>query len=405
MVLTFYPKLIGLFLKGRYNEDNKMIIGINGNEANVVHRVGVGQYVFELLKQFKKGTISNVQWAIYLRESPLGDMPGESENWKYKVVPGKGLWTLTTLQKTLITQKMRGEAPDIFFTPSHYAPLYLPMPSVISIMDVSYQKFPQYFKRNDLLQLQHWTRISAGQAKKIITISEFSKREIVKLFRCPEEKVVVTPLGYDRERFNRNVTSHSSLVTSTLKKYEIKGEYFIYLGTLQPKKNVGRLVEAFARLENKETKLVIAGMINEGRGGWMYQEIFDKVEKLGVKDRVIFTGYVLDDDVPYLMAGAKAYVLPSLYEGFGIPPIEAMAVGTPVIVSKVASLPEVCGNAAIYIDNPEDVAQITDKLTEVLEMDPKEREKIIDLGLELVKRYNWEKTAEKTRGVLKEVGY
>ena len=115
------------------------------------------------------------------------------------------------------------------------------------------------------------------------------------------------------------------------------------------------------------------------------------------------TGYVPDEDVPYLIAGAKVYILPSLYEGFGIPAIEAMATGVPVVVSKTSCLPEVCGDAAIYIDDPTSVASIKDALEKVLSLNPTQRQKRIDLGLEWVKRYNWKDTAEKTLKVLKEV--
>lgn len=296
----------------------------------------------------------------------------------YEVFGPKKLWTLTGLQK-----KMLSNPPDVLFTPTHYTPVFVPCPSVISIMDLAFEKFPQYFKPRDLYQLRYWTRYSAKQAKRILTISENTKRDIVKLYNIPAEKISVTYPGFDQKRFNPEVRGKN--------KY---GDYFLFLGTLQPRKNIERLIEAFLQLKTT-SKLVIAGMIHEGRGGWMNENIKSS-------DKVILTGYIPDEEVPVLMANAKAYVLPSLYEGFGIPPIEAMATGVPVIASKVSSLPEVCGKAAAYIDDPYDIGSIQRALQDVLLQTPSERQKMIDLGLSWVKRYNWESTAKDTLETLYE---
>ena len=357
-----------------------MTIGINGNEANVKTRVGVWQYAFELLREFSKFQTPNTKFQIYLESPPLSGMPELS----YEVFgPGK-LWTLTGLQKKILQNP-----PDVLFTPTHYTPLYVPCPSVISIMDLAFEKFPQYFKPGDLYQLKYWTRYSARQAKKILTISNSSKKDICELYRIPEEKVVVTYPGYDVDRFNERTKVSRSLTFGTQK-------YLLFVGTLQPRKNLLRLIEAFALLKDKDIMLLIAGLIREGRGGWMNQGVFKKVEQLGLGNRVKFTGYVSNEEIPGLMKGAKAFVLPSLYEGFGIPAIEAMAVGTPVIVSQVSSLPEICGDAAFYIDDPYNV----DSIRIALETVDKSKTK---LGLELVKRYNWKTTAEQTLEVLKNV--
>jgi glycosyltransferase involved in cell wall biosynthesis len=352
-----------------------MIIGINGNEANVQHRVGINQWSFELLKQFSQNRELKSNIRVYLKELPRQDMP----DLDYKVLPGPGMWTLTTLQKEMIFHP-----PDILFSMTHYAPLILRCPSVISIMDLSFEKFPQYFKKSDLFQLRYWTRLSAMQASHIITISEFTKNDIIKIYGIDPEKITVAYPGYDSLRFNTKVVPS--------KKY---GDYILYLGTLQPRKNLERLIQAFYQLLTNNYKLVIVGMINEGRGGWMNENL--KVKSQKAKGKIILTGYLPDEEIPGLMAGAKAFVLPSLYEGFGIPAIEAMAVGTPVIVSRVSSLPEICGEAATYIEDPYSVESIKTALGRGLKNNNRK------LGLEWVKRYNWETAADQTIAVLEDV--
>lgn len=339
-----------------------MIIGINGNEANVTHRVGVNQYAFELLKHLK------IKARVYLSNSPLPDMP----KFEYRVFGPKKLWTLTGLQREILLNP-----PGVLFTPTHYTPLFVPCPSVISIMDLAFEKFPQFFKPRDLYQLKYWSKYSAKQAAHIITISENSKKDIVDIYRVDPKKITVAYPGYDKSRFSLKV-----------KKFNKYGNYFLFLGTLQPRKNLERLIAAYKLLKT-DCKLVIAGMINEGRGGWMNENI--KKEK-----NIVLTGYVPDQEVPVLMANAKAFVLPSLYEGFGIPVIEAMACGTPVVVSKVSSLPEICGQAAFYIEDPYSIESIKSALEKV------DRSKV-KLGLEWVKRYNWKEACLKINTVLNSV--
>ncbi len=380
-----------------------MLVGINGNEANVTHRVGSGQYAFELISHLATLASGETKFKIYLEAEPMSDFPKPSDFWEYKVIPHQRLWTLTALQKALLREKLQGTAPDVFFTPSHYAPLYMPIPSVIAIMDLSFERFPTYFKKKDYFQLKYWSWICAKQAKHILTISQFSKKEITAIYSLPENKVTVTLLGYDEARFNGTIKKQTAKIKEIKQKYKISGDYLLFLGTLQPRKNLLRLIEAFSQLENKSLQLVIVGMINEGRGGWMNAPIFERVKELGLETRVVFTGFAPDPEAPYLMAGAMGYVLPSLYEGFGIPPIEAMAVGTPVIVSKVSSLPEICGEAAIYIDDPYSVDSIKVAMEAFLALSPAEREKKAKLGLGYVTRYNWQATAQETLTVLKRV--
>jgi glycosyltransferase involved in cell wall biosynthesis len=179
---------------------NNMLIGIDGNEANATRRVGVGQYAFQVLKHLEdqRPKTKDQKFYIYLKEEPLWDLPEETGWWKYKVFGPKKLWTQLALPLSLYLGKPR---PDVFFTPSHYAPRFCPCPSVVSIMDLAFFKFPEYFRKRDLTQLKSWTAYSVRKAAKILTISEATKNDIIKYYKATKDKIVVTYPGYDREKF------------------------------------------------------------------------------------------------------------------------------------------------------------------------------------------------------------
>lgn len=362
-----------------------MRIGVDGNEANVKYRVGAGQYAFEILKRLYSLDQKN-QYLIYLKDNPLSDFPKERENWRYLFFGAKKLWTQISLPVKLFF----GPKLDLFFTPTHYAPRFSPVPRVITIFDLSYLYFPELFRKSDLYQLKNWTAYSVAKAKVIITISEFTKKEIVKNYGFPKDKIFVCYPGFDRSQFR---SQGKDRVEKVKIKYGISGDYLFYLGTIQPRKNLIRLLEAVKGL--KEIKLVIAG-----KKGWLYDEFFQKVAEM--KDRVIVTDFVPDEDLPALFSGAKAFVLPSLYEGFGIPVIEAMACGCPVVVSNVSSLPEVVDDAGVLV-NPNSIESIKEGIDKVLKGENFAQE-LSQKGLKTAQKFSWEKCAKEVLKVLESVG-
>ncbi len=369
-----------------------MIIGIDGNEANEERRVGSGVYAYEVLKHFAANASSTLQFTVYLKQPPLGDMPKENEYWKYVLVKPKRLWTQVGLPLYLFTHFPR---PTLFFTPSHYAPRFSPVPTVISIMDLAYLHFPALFNQSDLYQLKEWTGYSVKNATKVFTISEASKRDIIKFYKVKEEDITVTYLGIKPTGDMKNQITIAELQ----KKYSFSMPYFLFVSTLQPRKNVTRLVQAFSYLQKKhpEVQLIIVG-----KKGWMYEEILASPKTYGVEDQVKFLDFVPNEDLPGLYSNAVAYVLPSLYEGFGLPVLEAMKFDCPVITSNISSLPEAGGDAVLYVDplNSQDIAE---KMEEMY-TDKKVREELIKKGREQVKKFSWEKTAKQTLEVLLEVG-
>ncbi len=378
---------------GHSSTIGSVIIGIDGNEANIERKVGVNQYAFELLKNLSK---LQDEWQVkhrlivYLREKPRQDMPKETKNFKYKIIPGGGMWILTKLMPDLFFSK---EKPDVFFSPSHYIPPLAPMPRICAIMDLGYLEFSGQFTKKVFWQLKWWSAISIFISKRIISISNSTKDDIVRHYPSAKGKIYVTPLGYDSNKFNTHISEND--VRRVKNKYSIVTDYILYLGTLKPSKNVEGLLEAFAR--TSDIKLVIAG-----KKGWMYESIYKKAEKLGLNGKIVFTDYVPETDKPGLIRGAKAFVLPSFWEGFGLDVLSAMASGVPVIVSNVGSLPEVVNDAGILVDphSPESIAQ---GIKKVLSMDKSDYNKTIAKGVAQAKKFSWEKTTHATLKIIEKV--
>ena len=404
-----------------------LLIGIDGNEANVKQRVGSNMVAFKLLHSLKKMTevathpSSSASWRmkvpsqegikhkfnVYLKNPPLEDLPQETENWKYKVIPMEKMWTVFRLPLQLLSEKPK---PDVFFSPGHYAPLLCPCPLVTMGLDTAYLDFPKYFKPQDLAQLKSWTKRSVNRANHVIAISQHTKNDILKHYNKFDQQVTVAHMGIDHQHFF--FPQSDADINRIKSKYKIPGDYILYVGTLQPRKNLPALIEAFKitiekrkgtqanddSLSFENFKLVITG-----KKGWLYDEIFAKVKELQMEDQVIFTDYVPDEDLPALMAGARCLALVALYEGFGIPVIEALAVGTPAVVSKVSSLPEILGHAGDTCD-PQNVEDIADKLGKMLDLNSEEYYKLVEKGIEHAALFSWDKTGRTVLKVLEHVG-
>lgn len=374
-----------------------MIIGIDGNEANVKNRVGVNTYAYELIKNLKKlqdRGENNNKLIVYLKNSPLPDMPEETTNFKYKIISGGRMWVLTKLMPRLIFNR---ERLDVFLSPSHYLPPVSSVPSVCSIMDLGYLEFSEQFTKKVFWQLSTWSAISIFISKAVIAISNSTKKDIVRHYPFAKDKTYVTHLAYDPEKFNNHFSEKD--VRRVLKRYSIVDDYILYLGTLKPSKNITGLIEAFSLISNKypNISLVIAG-----KKGWMYESIYKKVEDLKLKKKVVFTDFIDEEDKPGIIKGARVFVLPSFWEGFGLDILNAMASGTPVVASNIGSIPEVVGSAGILID-PNSINSIVEGLSGVLSSSKLEYNSIVEKGLSQVKKFSWENTARQTLEVLEKV--
>lgn len=348
-----------------------MLIGIDGNEANIIKRVGIGQYAFQLLTHIQKLDHQN-RYIVYLKQPPLPDMPPPSDNWKYIVFGPQKFWTRLALPLKLFFHQPR---PDLFFSPSHYIPFFSPVPAICSIMDLGYLHYSSQFTQKDLYQLTNWTKESIVKSKHIITISRFTKKEIENIYHTNSHKITIAYPGVEAPI---NIPTDNNLPK----------DYFLSLGTLKPSKNIPFLIDAFAKFSQKHSNfhLIIAG-----KKGWLFDEIFNTVKKHNLENKIIFQDYISDNQKWSLLRQAKSLIIPSHYEGFGIPAIEAMAVGTPVISSNIASLPEIVTGCGLLID-PNQVDSLVDAMNQIIK--PTTRSKFIKLGAIQAKKFTWDNAAK-----------
>ena len=269
--------------------------------------------------------------------------------------------------------------------------------TVVTVHDMVYKAFPETVRGRTKYMLDLGLKRSMKRADIIVTDSEFSKAEILKYFPEHEKKLRVVPCGVDLTRFCP--CTEPERIPEVKKSLGIEGDYLLYLGTIEPRKNLERLISAyhiFTQRCSDAPKLVLAG----GKG-WLYDGIFGKVRELGLENRVLFTKYVPSEDMNPLMCGATAFVFPSVYEGFGMPPLEAMACGVPVMVSGAASLPEVTGDCAVICDpySEEDMASCLERLCSDSDL----REDLSIRGLERARSFTWERSAELLHDIYKEL--
>jgi glycosyltransferase involved in cell wall biosynthesis len=372
-----------------------MIIAVDAYEASAPDRVGVGRFAHDLICALHEITAEKDKFSfrLFTPFTELSVMPRPSNRWQYVKTRSKAVWTFWALPKALARESLR---PSVVFSPTHYIPRFTNLPRVAAVMDLSYLHYPQMFKLGDLYKLVFWTAYSIRNARHVITISQASRDAIIDTYGIMPERVSVVYPG-----LNRVFSINDMIRNDIFSKYQISRNYILAVGTIQPRKNYERLIAAFTdflavnRQRFRDLNLVIAG-----KPGWMYEPILAAPAKFGITDRVKFLSFVSDNDLAALYTNALCLAMPSLYEGFGLPVLEAMAYGCPVVVSRVSSLPEIAGKAAIYVD-PTDVKSISHGLlAAVRERNLMQGRYRIKYGRERIKDFTWEKSARVTLDIL-----
>jgi len=356
-------------------------IGIDASRIAWARRTGTEQYSARLLQALLRlGTAHRLTLYFNRRPDPL---PGWLAGANVRAMPFPRLWTHLRL-----SWEMARRPPDLLFVPAHVLPLVRPPRTVVTIHDLGYLYFPQAHPPLKGREL-HWsTRWNTRTATRIIAISQATKEDLVRHYHVPPERIHVVHHGVEA-RFR------PTLDAPALARYGLPARYLLYLGTLQPRKNLERLLQAYASLPDDAPPLVLAGP-----RGWYFERIAAAIAGLGLAERILLPGYIPDEDVPAVLSAAVALVFPSLYEGFGLPALEAMACGTPVIAAATSSLPEVVGEAGLLVD-PLSVEEIAAAMRQVLE-DAGLRAELRQRGMERARLFTWERCARETLAVLEE---
>jgi glycosyltransferase involved in cell wall biosynthesis len=292
-------------------------------------------------------------------------------------------------EQLLAPALLRLGGADVYHGVLNVMPLACPVPSVVTIHDLSAFLFPQTFRRVNRTYTRWAIRVSCRRAARIIAVSEFTKQEIVRWLRVPPERIAVTYDACD----DRFVPPDPAELERFRRAKGLPERFVLFLGTLEPRKNIPLLLEAYAQI----ARSVDAPLIVAGSKGWLYEPILARAEQLGLGEKLRFAGYVDQAEQHLWYAAATVFAFPSLYEGFGMPPLEAMACGTPVVTSSSSSLPEVVGDAGLMV-SPEDPEELADGLHRVL-TDGELRAELRARGLVQARRFSWRETAEQTREV------
>jgi glycosyltransferase involved in cell wall biosynthesis len=294
------------------------------------------------------------------------------------------------LRLPLFVELFTGQV-DLFHSPDFTLPPALRARTLVTVHDLSFLRVPDCFPDGLLRYLKAAVPRAVRRADHVIADSHNTRRDLMALLDTPGSKVTVIHCGVE-PRFRRMTDAADGETLATVRrKYDLPGQFILSVGTIQPRKNLTRLVEAFGILDSqfaiRNLHLVIAG----GKG-WLYDGVFDKVKASGLESQVHFIGFVNDADLPALYNLAGLFAFPSLYEGFGLPPLEAMACGTPVVCSKASSLPEVVGDAALTVD-PLDVTELAEAMRRAIE-DESLRSSLVQRGLARATQFTWSKAAE-----------
>jgi glycosyltransferase involved in cell wall biosynthesis len=353
---------------------------------------GPRTYVLGLIEALLKIDGDNDYVVFYNDACHVGRFPAAKE----VVLTGKNPFARLWREHVLLPLACRRERIDLLHCPKSAIPFFSPCPVVVTLHDLIPLKHPETEKFAAQIYWQLQIPIAARRSAYIITDSEYARLEIMADFQVPQEKIRAIMLGFDPRMLYPRDPAYGAEIRD---KYGLPTDYILYVGTIQPRKNLDTLTEAYKILKRDrgiDCKLVIVG-----RKGWLYDTLFARIKELGLAKDVIFTGFVPDEELPFIYDGARVFAYISLFEGFGLPPLEAMACGVPVVTSDTTSLPEVVGEAGITV-HPTAVMEVAEALFSVLDSDDTAAA-MRAKGLARARSFSWAAAARETLAVYRAV--
>ena len=352
------------------------------------HRTGSETYVCNLVKNLAMLASNGDRYAVYLNSGQGEIGLASNRTFEARTLPSAISPIRYAFYYPLQSWRQRFD----LFHAQFSLPPFLRSHTVLTVHDLAFERFPQFFRRGVLAQMKWLIPHSCRRADQIITVSESSKRDLIELYRLDPRRITVT---YEAAAEDFQPVDGGEAGARLRTAYGLDPPFVLYVGNLEPRKNLARLLHAFAQLKQKGRiahKLVIVG-----QKAWIYDEIFEKIRDRSLASEVILTGYVPTSDLPLFYSAASFMIYPSLYEGFGLPVVEAMACGTPVITSLGSSLEEIAGNAALLVD-PFSIDSITAAM-EKLANNPALQAELRKAGLRRAASFSFRKMAEQTRSV------
>lgn len=353
---------------------------------------GPRTYVLGLLDALLATDRDNQYVVFYNDPCHLGRFPRARE----VVLPGKSPLARLWREHVLLPRACRREKVDLLHCPKSAIPYCAPCPTVVTLHDLIPLRHPETEKLAARLYWRLQIPIAARRSSFVITDSEHARQEIMADFQVAPERIKAIMLGFDPRMLARADAGVTSLVRQ---KYGLPEGYLLYVGTIQPRKNIDTLIEAYARLRGQRS--VVPKLVIVGRKGWLYDRLFARISELGLVDEIIFTGFVPDEELPHIYAGAALFAYLSFFEGFGLPPLEAMACGLPVVTSDTTSLPEVVGDAGIAVP-PADVDAVVAAMARILD-DGAFARRLGERGRERAGLFSWEAAARETLEIYRQV--
>jgi glycosyltransferase involved in cell wall biosynthesis len=356
---------------------------------------GISRYIYHLLGELRRAPSAHI-FQAFVPRMPSDSFLAPTERFR---VTASGTATESPARRIMWEQlvlpgRLLGHC-DLLHGLAFALPLAWPGRSLVTIFDLSFRRYPEHFNRANRVYLTLATRIAVRRADRVLTISEHGRKEVIESFGVSPARVSTTYCAAD-ERFRPFPAPE---VQAFRQRRGLPERFILYLGTLEPRKNVVTLLRAYARLRSHWPKAPI--LVLAGAPGWLYGEIFEVIEQLGLAHNVLLPGFIPGDEQALWYNAAAVFAYPSLYEGFGLPPLEAMACGTPVVVSNATSLPEVVGEAGVLV-SPTDDAALASALRGVLEDEPFALN-LRQAGLEQAARFSWRRMALETLRCYEEV--
>ncbi len=372
-----------------------LCIGVDASRAFRAQATGTERYSREILRHMVALPREDpVHWRLYADGPPPAELlpwvEGLPSTVELRIRPAWRLWTHRALAREVVRHP-----PDVLFVPAHVVPFVWPRgrlpPCVVTVHDLGYRHVPWAHPRLQRLYLELSTRWNVRVAHRVIAVSRATAEDLERLYHVPPARIAVVHEGVAPAS-----RPSETAVAQVRARYGLARPYALYVGTIQPRKNLARLVQAYARLVHRDA--VEWDLVLAGRRGWMSRALYAAAREHGVAHRVHFPGYVPEVDRLALLAGARLFAFPSLFEGFGLPVLEAQQMGVPVMCGNNSALPEVAGDAALLVD-PEDVDALARAMLR-LSQDAALREELIQAGYRNVRRFSWQKAAQETLAVL-----